>query len=157
PAHGAIVIGRSPECDVWIDDPSVSRRHATLHLGQSLLVEDAGSRHGTIVRCPKTVDEEASITADAEVIALRSGERMHLSPGSVIQVGSAIIMLVQRSGPPPVAGEIVVHDPKAVALHQAADRIARTDSTVLLLGETGVGKEVIATRIHERSMRANGR
>lgn len=37
---------------------------------------------------------------------------------------------------------------------QQVDQVARTDSTVLLLGETGTGKDLIATTLHSRSHRA---
>ncbi|HSR98658.1 MAG TPA: FHA domain-containing protein, partial [Kofleriaceae bacterium] len=40
PDAGAIAIGRSPSCEVFIDHPSVSRRHAVLHLGPPLAIED---------------------------------------------------------------------------------------------------------------------
>ena len=35
------------------------------------------------------------------------------------------------------------------------EQVAKTDATVLLLGETGVGKELIASAIHEKSSRSN--
>src|SRR5215213_11746856 len=37
PAIGALSIGRSAECSIVVDDPMVSRRHAVLHVGESLL------------------------------------------------------------------------------------------------------------------------
>jgi two-component system nitrogen regulation response regulator GlnG len=40
-------------------------------------------------------------------------------------------------------------------VYQAIDMVAGTDSTVLLLGETGTGKELVARAIHERSNRGN--
>ncbi|HEY1075434.1 MAG TPA: sigma-54 dependent transcriptional regulator [Fontimonas sp.] len=39
---------------------------------------------------------------------------------------------------------------------QRVDQVAATDATVLILGETGAGKEVVARAIHERSSRATG-
>jgi two-component system, NtrC family, response regulator AtoC len=47
-------------------------------------------------------------------------------------------------------------DPTMRALHAAAARVARSNLTVLVLGETGAGKEVLARAIHARSARAAG-
>lgn len=48
--RGKIVLGRSSECDVVLDSPSISRRHATLELsGQSVIITDLGSLNGTYV------------------------------------------------------------------------------------------------------------
>lgn len=45
-----MVIGRDPTCDLWVDDPSVSRRHARfVASGRRYSVEDLGSRNGTLV------------------------------------------------------------------------------------------------------------
>src|SRR5215831_1644456 len=53
----------------------------------------------------------------------------------------------------PVHGEIVARDPAMRAVYDLVDRIAPGDISVLVLGETGVGKDVVATAIHERSPR----
>src|SRR4029079_2388202 len=47
PALGKLILGRADDADVRIDDPSVSRRHAVLHLGAPMRIEDLGSSNGT--------------------------------------------------------------------------------------------------------------
>lgn len=47
----------------------------------------------------------------------------------------------------------IIESPKMVELMQLLKRIASTDTTVLILGETGVGKDVFARKIHEHSLR----
>jgi PAS domain S-box-containing protein len=55
----------------------------------------------------------------------------------------------ERRGP----DAIIAHTPAMQRVLAQVDQVAATDSTVLLLGETGVGKELFATRIHELSAR----
>jgi DNA-binding NtrC family response regulator len=53
PTSGVVVVGRGDECDVRIDDPSVSRRHAVIRVASGnpdLTIEDLGSSNGTTVR-----------------------------------------------------------------------------------------------------------
>src|SRR5580658_6112893 len=50
PSAGRLLIGRSPDADVRVDHPSVSRDHAALHVGPELRIEDLGSANGTRVR-----------------------------------------------------------------------------------------------------------
>ncbi|MEZ6243122.1 MAG: sigma 54-interacting transcriptional regulator [Phycisphaerales bacterium] len=52
--------------------------------------------------------------------------------------------------------EIVGQSPALVRVLQSVDRVAKTDSTVLIQGETGTGKELIARAIHDRSARRSG-
>jgi len=52
-------------------------------------------------------------------------------------------------------GEIVGTSPSLLAVLQELERVAPTDSTVLISGETGTGKELIARAIHDRSARKN--
>jgi len=50
PLSGEVSIGRSIECDVRIDHPSISRRHALLRLGPEPAISDLGSANGVRVR-----------------------------------------------------------------------------------------------------------
>jgi formate hydrogenlyase transcriptional activator len=52
--------------------------------------------------------------------------------------------------------EIVGRSPALLKVLESVDRVAPTDSTVLIQGETGTGKELIARAIHERSNRKSG-
>ena len=63
-----------------------------------------------------------------------------LPHGAVIRAGNTLLVYMARSE-------------MAVALERA-DQIASSNLSVLILGETGVGKEVLARRIHERSGRS---
>ena len=50
PAGERTLIGRSPECDVFLDDVTVSRKHAVLvRDGDTFRIEDQGSLNGTFV------------------------------------------------------------------------------------------------------------
>jgi len=52
------------------------------------------------------------------------------------------------------AKALLFHDPVSVALLEQVERIARSEATALVIGETGTGKELIARHIHKRSGRA---
>ncbi|MBS1197793.1 MAG: Helix-turn-helix, Fis-type [Proteobacteria bacterium] len=51
---------------------------------------------------------------------------------------------------------VVANDPATANLFTVAARVAKTDATVMLTGESGVGKEVVARFIHQRSSHRNG-
>ena len=51
------------------------------------------------------------------------------------------------------AKALLFHDPRSVALLEQVERIARSDATVLVVGETGTGKELIARHVHKCSDR----
>jgi two-component system response regulator HydG len=52
---------------------------------------------------------------------------------------------------------MVGRSPAMQAVYQMIDRVAPTDATVLILGETGTGKELVARAVHERSSRSSSR
>jgi two-component system, NtrC family, response regulator AtoC len=58
--------------------------------------------------------------------------------------------------PAPTASDVVVADAQMKSLYHLIEQIAASQISVLLLGETGVGKEVFARTVHRASPRASG-
>lgn len=50
---------------------------------------------------------------------------------------------------------VIAADPASLAVLERCNRVAKTDASVLLLGQSGVGKDVFARRVHEASSRRN--
>ncbi len=132
-----LVLGRGEDCDIQILHKSVSRRHAVLRAGPPPSLEDLGSSNGTRI--------------DGVHIAGPSP----LSLGQVAELGAAFVVVQgDVSGPS-------VQAPKAAGQGQAQFEhflglMAKSALSVLVVGETGVGKEVTAETIHRRSRRASG-
>jgi len=144
----SVTVGRGAECDVSIDSPTLSRRHFRIHAGASPSVRDLGSVNGTAlngVRLPPDTD-------------------VPLTPGTLIEAGGLFFTLQSQEGPAPPAPSpavpaalppaVVVEDPAMVRLHDLIGIVARSTMSVLVVGETGVGKEILATSVHHRSPRA---
>jgi len=62
--------------------------------------------------------------------------------------------LIDEYLPADLSENIVIKDPASVKIYQYASKIAATDSNVLLSGESGSGKEVMAKHIHQCSNRS---
>jgi two-component system response regulator AtoC len=157
PAQGTISIGRSEENDIRIEDSSVSRRHAILHLGLPLRIEDLRSANGTRLRREQGAGSTTKIL-DAQ---LEHGNPVEFSIGDAISLGSALLVVrwrepLVRAGADEEQGEPIVRDAAMQRLYALAERVAGAPISVLLLGETGAGKEVLAEHIHRRSPRAAG-
>jgi hypothetical protein len=66
PADGLTLVGRSPECDIFLDDVTVSRRHAEIvRDGDTFTIRDLGSLNGTYVNRKRI--ESAVLENDDEV------------------------------------------------------------------------------------------
>ena len=50
PTAGEVTIGRGDENAVRVEEPSVSRQHAVLHVGDALEIEDVGGANGIFMR-----------------------------------------------------------------------------------------------------------
>ena len=136
PKVGDVVIGRGNEADIRIDDASISRKHAMVSIGPKIRIKDLGSANGTRV---------ANRTLEA-------GEWAELSPGEVIDLGSVMLILMRGEREQPAEKEASAG--AMVRAERLLERVAPGDIAVLLTGETGVGKEVFAERLHQMSKRA---
>jgi two-component system, NtrC family, response regulator AtoC len=161
PESGQVTLGRAPDNDIPIDDASVSRRHAVLHIGPPLEIEDLGSANGTLVRAA----DAGSETTDTHSLRRRPGETAEVEVGDSINLGAAMIVIRRATAPEVAPGEtpgrgggavFVVRDAAMREVYSQAHRAAQGMISVLILGETGVGKEVLAQAIHQNSPRASG-
>jgi two-component system, NtrC family, response regulator AtoC len=150
PPMGTVTVGRSRRCDLCIDHPSVSREHAMFYGSNPVSVEDLGSTNGTIVAGLRTA----------------KGVRVAVERGQVIAIGAAVVVVraalegvtpsPQRPAGPNSARSgptVIVADDTMRELYRVVDLVAKGDLSVILLGETGSGKDVVADAIHRRSMR----
>ncbi len=153
---GAVLFGRGADCDFVIDDARVSRRHARVaFLGKRLVVRDLGSRNGTWVGERLVREEE---------LELPDGAVVRIGPARVV-VGLGMAAAPRERTPSANASAqsalelmegFVASSPQMAHLLQRALRVARTKSAVLITGETGSGKEVLAEQIHHWSPAASG-
>ncbi len=150
PRGAELSIGRSRSSGVVVDDGLVSRTHATLRWdgGGTVTLVDYGSRNGTLVDGQR-VRGTRRVASGAE---LQVGEARFV----VVVGGTAARSHAQDLREPQADAHLVAHDRAMHEVLELADRAAATDSTILLFGETGAGKEVLAQRIHRRSRRAGG-
>jgi two-component system, NtrC family, response regulator AtoC len=136
-----MLIGREPECDVAIDHPSLSRRHARLNIEGGVTVEDLGSTNGTRV-CGEL---------------LNAGVPARVPDHTGFQIGPFSFLIVSRRHVSQVSGtgrqQLRIVDPTVEGLPTLAHEFARTDANILINGETGVGKEILASSLHQLSGR----
>jgi two-component system response regulator AtoC len=156
PARGSVVLGRGEDCDVRIDAASVSRRHAVLHVGPPLQVHDLGSANGTFVRDARALIDVAA----THPLRRLSREPVEIAVGERVSLGSVPVVVRRAAaelarGSQRASGAVIV-DPAMVALYDQVGRTARSAISVLIVGETGAGKEVVARAVHDRSPRARG-
>jgi DNA-binding NtrC family response regulator len=152
PGHGSVTLGRGEDCDIRIDSRSVSRRHAILHVGPALRIQDLGSANGTFVRDARVSTE----TAGTHPLRRLSRESLDVAIGERINLGAISIVVRRTRSGDAGPGSAVVRDPAMVELYEQVARAARSEISVLVLGETGVGKEMLARAVHDRSPRARG-
>jgi transcriptional regulator with GAF, ATPase, and Fis domain len=134
----ALLLGRlgGSDLDLALDDGKMSRRHARVaRSGDALVVEDLGSTNGT------------------SVDGARISRRTVVHIGGVLRAGNSLFVVEGGEGEPIDDDALAGRSPVFAAAVRELDRVAPSDLPVLLLGETGTGKEVFAARLHRRSGR----
>jgi DNA-binding NtrC family response regulator len=139
------LVGTSTVCDLRLGDHEVSRRHAALEIeGDLLRVSDLRSKNGTFVNGAQVVE---ALLAGGELLRVgRTTFEVERGPGG-------------GSGPLPAAarfGRFVGGSTEVRRLYPLCARLAATSVPVIIEGETGTGKEVLAEALHEEGPRASG-
>jgi DNA-binding NtrC family response regulator len=131
PLSTPLRIGRSEEAQLSLpSDPAVSRLHATIVQppdGSALTIQDT-STNGTFVNGQRVTEAV-------------------LRPGDVVRIGDTMLLLRhpdERDGRGPAIPGLVGDGPGMGTLRRTIARVAPSDATVLIIGETGTGKEVVA-------------
>ncbi|MDB4962577.1 MAG: Flagellar regulatory protein FleQ [Myxococcales bacterium] len=140
-----VSIGSSPECDVVLHDTTVSARHAEIRqVGEGFVLEDLGSRNGVLLE-----------GWPVERIRLVHGLRLQLGK-TALEVRKARTRTTKPLAEAGRFGSLVFASVKLRALVAQLEALAPSDATILIEGETGTGKEIVAQSIHQRSARAGG-
>jgi len=136
-------IGSGANCELVLHDPTVSRLHLVVRIeGEAIRVTDAGSRNGTILDSIRICDAYAR-------------------PDSMIALGGTTLRLRMLDDlielPLSIRERVGGMIGRSIAMRRAfaiLERVAPTDTTVLIEGETGTGKELVAEAIHDESRRS---
>ncbi len=132
PETGDLIIGRSEDADICIDVSSVSRRHALLHIGSAVQIEDLGSANGTFV------DDQR----------LQPGVAARMTAGSMFELGSTML-IVQDTYTATRPRRIWTHGYFEARLEEECARAERADSSFSVLRIRVHDKQAKAVAMHE--------
>ncbi len=139
--EAGLTFGSDPGCGHILEDPYISGFHAHLYIeGGRCMVRDLESRNGLYVDGRKT--------GNAEVAA-----------GSIIKLGETELRIESYTAAdtaPVGSSKLVGSSPQMNAVRQMIARAAKNNAPVLITGETGTGKEVVAALLRESSARSDG-
>ena len=142
---GVVRVGKADTNELVLPDATVSRHHFTLErTAEGLRVLDAGSTNGLRI-------------GGAEI------KEAIVAPGTLIEAGDVqlLVGVAARDAvlPPSEHDRFGLARGTSQAMRRiftVLERIARSPASILLVGETGTGKDVLARSIHQKSARADG-
>ncbi|HEY8087321.1 MAG TPA: sigma 54-interacting transcriptional regulator [Polyangiaceae bacterium] len=138
-----VLVGSSPACDLRLNDREVSRRHVALEpAGRRIRVTDIGSTNGTFVDGVAIVE-----------VFCRGGEIVRIG-GTAIQIGEVPVQSHTTLPAETSFGGLVGASTEMRRLYPLCKRLAASTVTVVIEGETGTGKEVLAEALHDEGPRA---
>jgi transcriptional regulator with PAS, ATPase and Fis domain len=144
-SSGTLRVGSSPGCDLRLSDETVSRLHFELRATDGrFLLTDLGSTNGTFVDGVRVLS--AHVASGAIVRCGRTAIR--------VDVGDDVVRI-------PIServrfGDMIGGSTEMRRIYAILERVAPTETTVLVQGETGTGKELVARAVHQASPRASG-
>jgi DNA-binding NtrC family response regulator len=139
----AVTIGTAPDNDVVLTDRTVSRYHAEIKVtSEGVLVRDLGSTNGSFSNDLRVVEAYVEPSArlslgKSEIQIQRTTEERSYQISDADRIGG----LIGRTGP-------------MRELYGLLTAVAPTPMTVLISGESGSGKKMVATTLHELSGRS---
>ena len=143
-SKGAARIGSAATNDVRLSDPTVSRLHCEITVGtKEVSIVDLGSTNGTIVNGVGIRDALLNVGATVtlggtQLVVQRGTDPVHIPLSDKDHFGGVVGQTVEMR-----------------RVYETIEQVAPTDVTVLIEGETGTGKEVVARAIHDSSARAS--
>ena len=138
-----ISIGTADTNDIVLSDPMVSRRHCEIVVqSERYLLRDLGSTNGTSVSGTPVVEA-------------------FLTPGARIGLGQSEIVFQPKKKWVKLAiseadhfGDLYGKSPPMREVFGLLERVVKTDLSVIIVGETGTGKELVARALHDHGSRA---
>ena len=144
-ARPRVLVGQSRVCDLVLSDPRVSRRHLALSPdGHRVRVTDLGATNGTRIGGVRMIE------------ALLNG-------GEVVDLGDSSLRVTRAGNLPELApqdrnvdrfGRVLGRSQEMQRLFALASRLSASPLPILIEGETGTGKELMAEAIHDAGPRA---
>ena len=146
PSHPSrLLVGQSASADFCLRDREVSRRHLGIEAADGRLrLADLGSKNGTRVNGVTVLEA-----------LLDGGERVDIG-GTTIAVQRAELAADTPLTAATGFGRLVGASPAMRRLYPLCERLAAATVPVVIEGETGTGKEVLAESLHEMGPRAGG-